>query len=65
MLKENLEKTEVLTQKGGYCIDQIHQSDQTKAQAEALIKKKGEETSLSTPEKSATNTTEGNNHPPR
>jgi hypothetical protein len=50
----NLEKTEVLTQKGDTALTNPP-DDQTKAQAEALIKK-GQEKSPSTPDKSTTNT---------
>jgi hypothetical protein len=52
--QENLEKTEVLTQKGDTTLTNPP-SDQAKAQTEALIKK-GEENPLSTPGKSATDT---------
>jgi hypothetical protein len=52
--QENLEETEVLTQKGDTTLTNPP-SDQAKAQTEALIKN-GEENPLSTPGKSATDT---------
>jgi hypothetical protein len=51
----SLEKNEVLTQQGNAALTNPT-DDQTKAQAEALIKK-GEEKTPSTPDKSATRTT--------
>jgi hypothetical protein len=53
-IQENLEKKEVVKQKENIASSNPL-DDQTKSQAEALIKK-GEEKSLSTPNKSATNT---------
>jgi hypothetical protein len=64
ILRRIPKKTEVLTQKVDTALSNPP-GNQAKAQFEALIKKKGQDTSPSTPNKPATNTAERNNHPPR